>query len=413
MMKRIAVVGSGIAGLTTAYYLSRKHQVTLFEADSRLGGHTHTSTVEWQGERSAIDTGFIVFNDRTYPGFIRLMTELGVDYQPSEMSFSVCNAAIGLEYNGNNLSSLFAQRRNLVNAGFWRMLADVVRFNRQVLQAAAEDSSTLTLGDFLDRQSYGALFIDNYLLPMISAIWSTDLEQTREFPLLFFVRFFENHGLLNLVDRPQWYTIKGGSSSYIEPLTAPFKEGIHLASRVKSITRRPDAVKLVAGAQEYSYDEVVLACHADQALPLLAEPTAAERQVLGAFRFSANDVILHTDQRWLPKNLRAWASWNYHLRQPGQGRSTVTYYMNRLQCLDKQHAYLVTLNEEIPPAAIIGRYQYDHPIFDLASIAAQQQWHKISGTDRIHYCGAWWHNGFHEDGVQSALRVCTALGVSP
>ena len=413
MMKRIAVVGSGIAGLTTAYYLSRKHQVALFEADSRLGGHTHTTAVDWQGEQSAIDTGFIVFNDRTYPGFIRLMTELGVDFQPTEMSFSVSNPAIGLEYNGNNLSSLFAQRRNLMNAGFWRMLTDVIRFNRQVRQAAAEAPSTLTLGEFLDRQSYGVLFIDNYLLPMISAIWSTDLEQTREFPLLFFVRFFENHGLLNLVDRPQWYTIKGGSSSYIEPLTAPFKDGIQLGTRVESIKRQPDAVKIVAKDQESSYDEVVLACHADQALCLLTEPTAAERQVLGAFRFSANDVILHTDQRWLPQNPRAWASWNYHLRRPGQGPSTVTYYMNRLQCLDKQHAYLVTLNEEIPPAAVIGSYQYDHPIFDLESIAAQQQWQQVSGIDRIHYCGAWWHNGFHEDGVQSALRVCAALGVLP
>jgi len=413
MMKRIAVVGSGIAGLTTAYYLSRKHQVSLFEADSRLGGHTHTTLVAWQGEQSAIDTGFIVFNDRTYPGFIRLMTELGVDYQPTEMSFSVCNPAIGLEYNGNNLSSLFAQRSNLVNPSFWRMLADVVRFNRQVRQAAIASPAGATVGEFLDRQRYGALFIDNYLLPMISAIWSTDLEQTRELPLLFFVRFFENHGLLNLVDRPQWYTIKGGSSSYIEPLTAPFKEGIHLGNKVKSITRLPDAMKLVVDDQEYDFDEVVLACHADQALRMLAEPTSEELQVLGAFRFSANDVVLHTDQRWLPNHPRAWASWNYHLRQPGQGRSTVTYYMNRLQCLDKQHTYLVTLNEEIPPAAIIGRYQYDHPIFDLESISAQQHWQKISGTDRIHYCGAWWHNGFHEDGVQSALRVCSALGVTP
>ncbi len=413
MMKHIAVVGSGIAGLTAAFYLSRKHRVTLFEADNRLGGHTHTVEVDWQGEQSAIDTGFIVFNDRTYPGFIRLMDELGVDYQPTEMSFSVTNPALGLEYNGNNLNSLFAQRGNLLNPGFWRMLADVVRFNRQVRQAANESPATLTLGEFLDGQSYGALFVDNYLLPMISAIWSTDLEQAREFPLFFFVRFFENHGLLNLIDRPQWYTITGGSSSYLEPLTAPFKEGIRLGARVESITRQSDAVKLVASGQEYSYDEVVLACHGDQALRMLAEATADERRILGAFRFTANDVILHTDQRWLPQNPRAWASWNYHLRQPGQGRSTVTYYMNRLQCLEKQHGYLVTLNEEVPPAAVIGRYQYDHPIFDLESIAAQLQWQKISGSDRIHYCGAWWHNGFHEDGVQSALRVCTALGVSP
>jgi len=248
---------------------------------------------------------------------------------------------------------------------------------------------------------------------MISAIWSTDLEQTREFPLVFFVRFFENHGLLNLVDRPQWYTIKGGSSGYIDPLTAPFKEGIQLGARVESIIRQADTVKVVTSGQGQDFDEVVLACHADQALCMLADPTAVERRILGAFRFTANDVILHTDRRWLPQNRRAWASWNYHLRRPGQGRSTVTYYMNRLQCLEKQHDYLVTLNEEIPAAAVIGRYQYDHPIFDLESIGAQEQWAQISGRDRIHYCGAWWHNGFHEDGVQSALRVCSALGVTP
>ncbi|MFO7811911.1 MAG: FAD-dependent oxidoreductase [Pelovirga sp.] len=413
MKKSIAVIGSGIAGLTAAYYLSRKHRVTLFEADQRLGGHTHTVQVEWQGEESAIDTGFIVFNDRTYPGFIRLLDELGVDYQPTEMSFSVTNPALGLEYNGNNLNSLFAQRRNLVHAGFWRMLADIARFNRQVRRAAIASPAGTTLGAFLDRQRYGALFIDNYLLPMISAIWSTDLEQTREFPLLFFVRFFENHGLLNLVDRPQWYSIKGGSSSYIEALTKPFRENIHLGSRVESIRRQADTVKVVTAEQEQDFDEVVLACHGDQALQMLAEATADERLILGAFRFTANDVILHTDQRWLPQSSRARASWNYHLRQPGQGRSTVTYYMNRLQCLDKQHDYLVTLNEDIPEESIIGRYQYDHPIFDLESISAQQLWSRISGTDRIHYCGAWWHNGFHEDGVQSALRVCTSLGVTP
>jgi predicted NAD/FAD-binding protein len=412
-MKRIAVVGSGIAGLTAAYYLSRKHQVTLFEADKRLGGHTHTVQVEWQGEQSAIDTGFIVFNDRTYPGFIRLIKELGVDYQPTEMSFSVTNPALGLEYNGNNLSSLFAQRSNLVNVGFWGMLADIVRFNRQVRKAAIESPAGTTLGSFLDRQRYGALFIDNYLLPMISAIWSTDLEQTREFPLVFFVRFFENHGLLNLVDRPQWYSIKGGSSRYIEPLSAPFKERIHLGTRVESIIREADRVRVVAADQDNDYDEVVVACHGDQALRMLAGATQDEQRILGAFRFTTNDVILHTDQRWLPQKPRARASWNYHLRQPGQGRSTVTYYMNRLQCLDRQHDYLVTLNEEIPAAAVIGRYQYDHPIFDLESISAQEQWSRISGADRIHYCGAWWHNGFHEDGVQSAVRVCTALGVSP
>lgn len=413
MMKRIAVIGSGIAGLTSAYYLSRRHRVTLFEADARLGGHTHTAAVDWQGEQSAIDTGFIVFNDRTYPGFIRLLTELGVAYQPTEMSFSVSNPAIGLEYNGNNLSSLFAQRSNLVNAGFWRMLADIVRFNRQVRRAAKESPASLTLGEFLDRQSYGALFVDNYLLPMIAAIWSTDLEQTREFPLFFFVRFFENHGLLNLVDRPQWYSIKGGSSSYIEPLTAPFKDAIQLGARVAAVKRQADTLQVVAGDESYEFDEVVLACHADQALRLLDEPNPAERRILGAFRFSNNDVILHTDTRWLPHNRRAWASWNYHLRQSGKGRATVTYYMNGLQRLDKKHTYLVTLNEDIPAAAVISRYQYDHPIFDVAAITAQQQWQQISGTDRIHYCGAWWHNGFHEDGVQSALRVCNALGVTP
>ncbi|MFO7576667.1 MAG: FAD-dependent oxidoreductase [Pelovirga sp.] len=412
-MKDIAVVGSGIAGLTSAYYLSRRYRVTLFEADSRPGGHTHTVDVSWQGEERSIDTGFIVFNDRTYPGFIRLLDELGVARQPTEMSFSVSNAQLGLEYNGNNLNSLFAQRRNLVKPRFWRMLADIVRFNRQVRSAAATGSAALTLGEFLDRQHYGSLFIDNYLLPMISAIWSTDLEQTRAFPLQFFVRFFDNHGLLDLTDRPQWYTIVGGSRSYLEPLIKPFRDALQLGQAVESISPTPTGVRLVAGAREHHFDAVVVACHADQALQLLERPSAAERRVLGAFRFSDNRVVLHTDRRWLPQNRRAWASWNYHLRRPGQGCSTVTYYMNRLQRLQSKHAYLVSLNEEIPTEYVLGQFQYAHPVFDPPAVAAQQCWEEISGVHGIHYCGAWWRNGFHEDGVQSALRVCAALGVEP
>ncbi len=411
-MKSIAIIGTGIAGLTSAYYLSRRYRVTVFEAHDYIGGHTHTVDVEHNGEQSAIDTGFIVFNDRTYPRFIRLLTELGVAYQPTEMSFSVRNDAIGLEYNGHNLNTLFAQRRNAVNPAFLGMIGDIIRFNRQV-RADQTDDDRRTIGDFLDDHRFGKLFADNYLLPMIAAIWSMGLDDVRAFPLRFFVRFFTNHGLLNLVDRPQWYTIIGGSRSYIEPLTAPFKDSIRLGSPVRRIVRHSEHVEVSTGEQTERFDEVVVACHGDEALALLGDADDTERAVLGAIRFTENDVILHTDERFLPREKRAWASWNYQVDQNRADRSTLTYNMNILQRLEKRHPYLVTLNDAVDERFTLARFRYHHPAYDAQLLAAQQRWSTISGHRRSHYCGAYWFNGFHEDGVHSALRVCAALGVTP
>jgi predicted NAD/FAD-binding protein len=411
-MKQIAVIGSGIAGLTSAYYLSRRHAVTVFEANDYIGGHTHTVDVSLAGEKSAIDTGFIVFNDRTYPNFIRLLEELQVAYQPTEMSFSVRNDAIDLEYNGSDLNRLFAQRENLLRPAFWRMLLDIVRFNRAVRREAARPGAR-TIGDYVQRQHFGALFADNYLLPMIAAIWSMGLQDARDFPLQFFVRFFENHGLLNLVDRPQWYTIVGGSRAYIAPLTAPFRQYVRLKTPVTRLQRANDGIKLTSRAGTETFDEVVVACHGDQALALLAEPGAQERKVLGALSCTENRVVLHTDTRRLPRRQSAWASWNYYCSGRHAGRATLTYNMNILQRLNKRQPYLVSLNQEVAEDKVLGRFTYAHPMFNPAAIEAQRQWHTISGIDHVHFCGAYWFNGFHEDGVKSGLRVCRALGIEP
>jgi predicted NAD/FAD-binding protein len=408
-MKRIAIVGSGIAGLTCAHYLSRRHQVRVFEANDYIGGHTHTVDVEWQGESSAIDTGFIVFNDRTYPHFLQLLEQLRVPYQPTEMSFSVRNDDIGLEYNGQNLNSLFAQRKNLVSPRFWKLLRDILVFNRQVREH--NFSTSATVGDYLAAHNYGKLFENNYLLPMIGAIWSMGLQESRSLPLAFFVRFFANHGLLNLQDRPQWYSIIGGSRSYLEPLTAPFREQIELTIPVRRLSRDNGGVLLATDKNESRFDEVILACHADQALALLDQPTVAEQKILGALPFTNNQVTLHTDTRLLPRQQRAWASWNYYNQQQAGERATLTYNMNILQQLRKRHTYLVTLNQKIEQNYVLRRFNYAHPVYTPAGIRAQADWAKISGQRQIHYCGAYWFNGFHEDGVRSAQRVCRSLGV--
>ncbi len=410
-MKKVAVIGSGIAGLTCAYYLCRRYQVTVFEANDYIGGHTHTIPVDYDHEQTAIDTGFIVFNNRTYPNFIRLMDELKVPYQPTEMSFSVRNDAIELEYNGRNLHTLFAQRSNLTNPTFWRMLWDIQRFNRQVSKAA-QAGSMATIGNYLDSTRFGELFAKNYLLPMISAIWSMGLEESRQFPLRFFVQFFENHGLLNIVHRPQWYSIIGGSHSYIPLITAPYRNNIRLLSPVTEINRGQQSVLVRGPWGEERFDEVILACHGDQALQLLTTPTDAEQRILGDLTFTDNLVVLHTDTSILPKNNKAWASWNYRV-EPDNQKPTLTYNMNILQQLHKKHTYLVTLNQEIAADKILGTFNYSHPAYTLKTLAAQAQWRQISGADRVHFCGAYWFNGFHEDGVNSALRVCKDLGVTP
>ncbi len=410
-MKKIAVIGSGISGLACAYYLARKYDITVFEAAGYIGGHTHTVEVVKNGEQSSIDTGFIVFNDRTYPNFMKLLREIGVAYQPTEMSFSVRNDAIDLEYSSRNIATLFAQRSNLARPAFWRMLMDIPRFNRHVRQEK-ENPHSLTIGRYLEQNRYGELFKDNYLLPMISAIWSMGLDSCRDFPLQFFARFFDNHGLLTLTDQPQWYTIEGGSSRYIEPLTRSFREKIYSSTPVRSVVRHESSVCVRTSEGEQSFDEVVFACHADQALSLLERPTPEEQAVLKPFRFTDNQVVLHTDTSHLPKRRNAWASWNYRMRDAERELTTLTYNMNILQRLNKRHTYLVTLNQEIDDAHILNRFTYSHPVYTPDAIASQKRWEDISGTDRIHYCGAYWFNGFHEDGVKSALRVFDMLEVS-
>jgi len=405
MMTRqnIAIIGTGISGLTCAHHLASKHDLTIFEAEDYVGGHTHTVRVEKDGEVSDIDTGFIVFNDHTYPEFIKMMDSIGVSYQPTEMSFSVRNDAIDLEYNGNTLNSLFAQRRNILRPSFLGMVRDIVRFNKEVRHAAKDEQ--LTIGDFLASSKYSDLFKENYLLPMISAIWSMGLESCKDFPLQFFVRFFDNHGLLNIVNRPQWNTIIGGSSSYIEPLSAPFKDSIRVNTPVIKVEREDKKVQIVTSSGVESFDQVIFACHGNQALSLLASPTASEETILRSFQTSSNSVVLHTDTSFLPKRPLGWASWNYNMVDSAKEQTTLTYNMNILQRLSKKHTYLVTLNQEIPKEHILKEFNYHHPIFSLDAIKAQAGWEIISGKNRSHYCGAYWFNGFHEDGVKSGLRV--------
>lgn len=414
--QRIAVIGSGISGMAAGWYLSAQHEVTLFEADSRLGGHTATMDVDVEGTPYAIDTGFIVFNDWTYPHFQRLLETLGVASQATEMSFSVHETAVDFEYNGHTLASLFAQRRNLLNPSFYRLLRDILRFNKQ---ATADLESKrlpadMTLGEYLDSHGYGSAFQRRYLLPMGAAIWSASIGDLRAFPLTFFVRFFRNHGLLSVNHRPQWYTLEGGSRQYIPRLTAPYASRIRLNTPVRQITRSGAGVTLTTAAGEEHFDQMVIACHADQALAMLADPTPEERDILSAMPYQDNEVVLHTDTRLLPRRQRAWASWNYRLDGRGADeRVSVTYNMNILQRLQADTTFCVTLNDSdnIDPGKVLGRYTYAHPQFTLAGQAAQMRHDEISSVARrTHFCGAYWRNGFHEDGVWSALRVAQALG---
>ena len=411
---KIAIIGSGIAGLTSAYLLSRQHEITLFEAGDRIGGHTHTVNVTVEGKRYAVDTGFIVFNNWTYPNFIRLLGQIGVKFKPTEMSFSVCDEQTGLEYNGNNLNSLFAQRRNILSPGFWGMLRDILRFNRQAPLDLQEQriSAEMTLGDYLNAGGYGERFVRHYIVPMGAAIWSMSLADMLGFPLQFFVRFFKNHGLLSVSNRPQWCVIEGGSSSYIEPLTRGFREQIRLNCPVDKVARSEAGVVIHSTAGVEHFDRVVFACHSDQALALLADPSQAEQEILGALPYASNDVVLHTDTRLLPDRKLAWASWNYRLSGNARSQAAVTYDMNILQGIDSATTFCVSLNQTavINPLKILARYTYAHPQYSLAAVAAQARWQEVSGVRNTFYCGAYWANGFHEDGVVSALRVADAFG---
>jgi len=402
---KIAIIGSGIAGNVAAHRLHKEHEITVFEAGAHVGGHTHTHEIDSHGERYAIDTGFIVFNDWTYPNFIALLSELGVESQASVMSFSVRNEASGLEYNGTTINTLFAQRRNLLRPSFYRMLRDIVRFNREA-PALLASSTDIALGDYLAAHHYSSEFIGDYLVPMGAAIWSTDPARMLAFPARFFVRFFENHGMLSEDARPQWRAIRGGSARYVDKLVAPFRGRIRLNTPVESVRRMRDCVLVKArGAEAQRFEHVFLACHSDQALGLLADATPLERQILGAIPYQENEAVLHTDTSMLPHARRAWAAWNYHVVRESSERVALTYNMNILQSLAARETFCVTLNhsERIAPAKIIKRLVYHHPLFTPAGVAAQQRQHEINGQQRTYFCGAYWRFGFHEDGVVSAL----------
>jgi uncharacterized protein len=409
---RIAIIGSGISGLTAARRLCRDHDVTVFEANDYIGGHTNTVDVELDGSQWAVDTGFIVFNDRTYPNFIALMNELGVESQPSDMGFSVRCDRSGLEYCGSSLNQLFAQRRNLVRPGFWRMLRDILRFNREARELLEGREDTLELGDYLAREGYSRQFIEQYIVPMGAAIWSTDPQTMLSFPARYFVDFFNNHGLLSVSDHPQWRVIKGGSSSYIGPLTAPFADRIHLNAPVMRVHRNSSGVELVLrDGHRTWFDGVVFACHSDQALAMLAQPSDAERAILGAIPYQANRAVLHTDERLLPRRRAAWAAWNYHIPAETLSTVSVTYNMNILQTLDADRQFLLTLNpaRDIDPGKVLKEIVYQHPVYTPEGVAAQRRRAELMGANRSFYCGAWWSYGFHEDGVKSGLVAAAAV----
>ena len=414
---RIAIIGSGISGLTCAHLLHPRHEVMVYEVDGRPGGHTNTVEVEVGGRHHVVDTGFIVHNDRTYPGFVGLLGDLGVETMASEMSFSVTDEASGIEWRGTSLSTLLAQPRNIGNVAFRRMLLDVVRFNRAARRIAADGADPeLTLGAFLAQRRWSRPFIDWYLAPMGSAIWSADPASFAQMPVLTFARFFDNHGLLRVGDQPQWRTIVGGAARYVDAVLRPMRHRVQLGTGVAKVVRRRDEriVELRTTEGELvEFDQVILATHSDQALRLLADPSPEEREVLGAIRYQPNRAVLHTDERLLPRSPRARASWNFHRATVERGVATVTYDMNRLQGIDSTRPILVTLNREddIDPAAVLRSFDYAHPVLDAGAVRAQSRRDEICGRHGTWFAGAYWGNGFHEDGVQSALHVCRGLGV--
>ncbi|HEV7606486.1 MAG TPA: FAD-dependent oxidoreductase [Steroidobacteraceae bacterium] len=406
---RVAVIGSGISGMVAAARLHRRHEVTVFEASSHIGGHTNTVDVDFQGRHYAVDTGFIVFNDWTYPRFIALLDELGVEYQRSNMSFSLRDERCGLEYNGTNLNGLFAQRLNALRPSFLRMIADILRFNKQSRELLAGADGALTLGAYLDAKRYSRAFREQFIVPMGMSIWSATERAMLSFPARFFVEFFDKHGFLNVNDRPVWRAVKGGAREYMKKLAAPLLHRIRLNTTVTAVRRDPAGVtvRTALGSVE-RFDYLVVACHSDQALKFLTDASDAEREVLGAFPYQENEAVLHTDERLLPRTKRARAAWNYHLLavrdNAMRDRVALTYDMNVLQSLDAPVRFLLTLNRgaDIDPAKAIKTFTYHHPVYLPAGVAAQKRRAEVSGVNRTLYCGAYWRYGFHEDGVVSA-----------
>jgi len=409
---RIAIIGTGVSGLVAAYLLHEDHELTVYEAEDYVGGHTHTLDVDVQGQTYAVDTGFIVFNEQTYPNLVKLFRRLGVAWQNSNMAFSVRCEQTGLEYRPTNLNTLFAQRKNLFRPSFWRMLRDILRFRRESTELLDRDDE-ITLGEYLDERGYSREFVEHFIVPMGAAIWSAEPVGFRMFPARLFVRFFTNHGFLKVRGQPQWLVVKGGSRQYVERMTAGFGDRIRLSCPVRSIRRSAECVEVDAGeGLSGVYDHVIVATHSDQALPLLTDPTPAEREILGAIDYQENLTELHTDTSLLPRRRKVWAGWNYHIPADPQSRVALTYDMNILQSLSAPVEFCVTLNrpEDIDPEQKIRSMAYAHPIYTPSAVGAQQRHAEISGVNRTHYCGAYWGYGFHEDGVNSALAVCRFFG---
>jgi predicted NAD/FAD-binding protein len=409
---RIAIVGSGVAGLVCAHLLSRSHDVTLFEADDRPGGHAHTVTVDLDDGPHDVDTGFLVYNERNYPGLIALFADLGVATKPSDMSFGVSDEVSGLEWKGSSFDTVFAQRRNLVRPAFLRMLSDIVRFNRLAsgLLDAPHDTA-ISLGDLLERGRWSSQFLNWYLVPMGSSIWSADPSSFLDMPAVTFARFFANHGLLEYGNQPDWRTVDGGSKRYVDAILRPLGKAVRLDDPVTKITRGAHEVEIHTAHGPEHFDEIVVATHSDQALELLSDPTPVEREVLGAIGYQPNRATLHTDASLLPANRKAWASWNYHRLPDHPSEATLTYRLRSLQGIESADEVLITLNRDdaIDPAKVLQTFDYAHPIYDVAAIGAQQRQEELNGVQRTWFCGAYWGYGFHEDGVESARVVCRRL----
>jgi predicted NAD/FAD-binding protein len=408
---RIAIVGTGISGLVAAHKLAPEHEIVVYEASERIGGHTNTVPVEAEDGTQWIDTGFIVFNDRNYPEFEALLEELGVASQPSHMGFSVADGRGRFEYSGTPWG-LFARPAHLLSPSFLGMLRDWRRFNREARALIGMNGTAPSLGAWLERQDFSRHFVERLIVPQASAVWSADPEQMWSFPASFMAEFFENHGMYSLRDRPKWRTVSGGSRSYVEAIVAPWRDRVRTGAPVRRIERLGDRVRIEAdGCESEEFDQVVVATHSDQALAMLVDPSAAEREVLGAIPYQRNEAVLHTDASVMPRRRAAWSSWNFHLGEPGRG-TTVTYWMNKLQRLRSRRDYFVTLNrgDEIDPEKTIRRISYDHPVYTKEGVAVQTRHAEISGpAHRTQYVGAYWGWGFHEDGVVSALRACDAI----
>ena len=411
---KIAIIGSGISGLTSAYLLNRNHDITVFEANDYIGGHTHTHNIKIKDKEYAVDTGFIVYNERTYPNFIKLLDTLGVERQLSTMGFSVKSASEDYEYAGESLNSLFAKRSNIFRLGFLRMLYEMYRFGKKSDSTGLGLDVSITLGTYLRSENYSNEFINYFIIPMGAAIWSTPANKVLDMPAYFFIKFFYNHGMLEIINRPKWWVIKDGSSAYIKKIIKGFESKINLSSPIRTVSRLDNGIEIETANSKkpLMFDAVVFATHSDQALAMLTDPTEKEKDILSSIPYQKNEVLLHTDSSVLPKRKLAWASWNYQLDSNPESPVVLTYNMNILQSLDCDETFCVTLNDHqsVDKSKVLKKIIYHHPLFTVKGIEAQKRKLEISGVNNTYYCGAYWHNGFHEDGVASAIEVCKHFG---